>query len=148
MIEILLRSNVADLGKIGDIVKVRDGYARNYLFPNGLAAVVTEDNKRAVEKVREKYLASEAERAGAARALAAKLSTLTVQIAVKTNEEGRMYGSVTSHMIADALSKQGFKVATGAVKLKGNIEEIGHHDVPIHLHADVDAMLKLVVTSQ
>ncbi|MBK9388534.1 MAG: 50S ribosomal protein L9 [Planctomycetes bacterium] len=147
MIEILLRSNVADLGKIGDIVKVRDGYARNYLFPNGFAAVVTEDNKRAVEKVRAKYLASEAERAEAARGLAAKLSSLTVQIAVKTNEDGRMYGSVTASMIADALSKQGFKVGAGAVRLKGNIEEIGHHDVPVHLHSDVDAQLKLIVTA-
>ncbi|MBL8899057.1 MAG: 50S ribosomal protein L9 [Planctomycetes bacterium] len=148
MIEILLRSNVADLGKIGEIVKVRDGYARNYLFPNGLAVGVTEDNKRAVEKMRTKYLATEAERAQSARALAAKISALTVQIAVKTNEEGRMYGSVTANMIADALSKQGFKVGTGAVKLKGNIEEIGHHDVPVHLHAEVDAQLKLIVTAQ
>jgi large subunit ribosomal protein L9 len=148
MIEILLRSNVADLGKIGEIVRVRDGYARNYLFPNGLAVVVTEDNKRAVDKMREKYLVTEAERAGAARSLAAKISALTVQIAVKTNEEGRMYGSVTAQMIAEALSKQGLKVGQGAVRLKGNIEEIGHHDVPVHLHAEVDAQLKLIVTAQ
>jgi large subunit ribosomal protein L9 len=109
---------------------------------------VTEDNRRAVSKMREKYLVNEAERATVARGLAAKVAALTVQIAVKTNEEGRMYGSVTAQMIADALSKQGLKISTGSVRLKGNIDEIGHHDVPVHLHSDVDASLKLIVTAQ
>lgn len=148
MIEILLKSTVPDLGKIGDIVRVKDGYARNYLFPQGFAVPVTEENRRSVEKARIAYLEKEAERVTLAKVLADKINGLTVEIAVKTNDEGRMYGSVTANMIADALTHQGVRIGAGSVKLDGHIEELGHHEVPIHLHAEVDASLKLIVNAQ
>ena len=103
MIEVLLRNNVPNLGSIGDIVQVKPGFARNYLLPQGFAVRVSDENKRMVEKVRRRHLADEQRRIEDARAFANKIEKLSLEIAVKTNEEGRMYGSVSPTMIIDAL---------------------------------------------
>ena len=146
MIEVLLRNNVAQLGRIGDIVAVRPGYARNYLFPHHLAVPVTDDNRRMVEKRRKVHAASEEVRMTEARQIAEVLSSLSLEIRVKTTDQGHLYGSVTARTIADALEEQGHTIDMSSIRLKQNIDEIGIYEVPVHVHSEVETTLQVKVT--
>lgn len=147
MVQLLLRTNIESLGRIGDVVDVKPGYARNYLLPYGHAVPITPDNQKSVEKERRAHMEREQLRMVEAKDLAAKLENMALEISVRTNDEGRLYGSVTPLMISQSLAQKGFAVSASAVRLKANIDEVGIHEVPIHLHHDVDTSLQVKVTS-
>lgn len=147
-VEILLMAKVDGLGIEGDIVRVADGYARNYLFPKGLAAVVTEGKKRQIEKARQERLSEMAKVLDAAKELAAKLADVSVTIAVKTAESGKLFGSVDAAHVAEKLSEQGFSIPKDLLELAEPIKEVGFFDVAVRLHADVKASVKVSVVDE
>lgn len=147
-VEILLMAKVDGLGIEGDVVRVADGYARNYLFPKGLAAQVTEGKKRQIEKARQERLAEMAKELDAAKELAGKLADASVTIAVKTAESGKLFGSVDAAQIADKLNEQGFALSKDLFDLAEPIKEIGFFDVAVKLHPEVQATVKVSVVDE
>jgi large subunit ribosomal protein L9 len=140
-----LKRNIEKLGHIGEVVKVRPGYARNYLLPLGYCVPVTKANLQGIERERAKALAEEAARVGRLKETAEKLSQTSVTIEGRANEQGHLFGSVTGAQIAAALEKKGFLVDEKAIRLEHPLKEIGVFDVPVHLHADVDGTIKVWV---
>ncbi|HEX6322179.1 MAG TPA: 50S ribosomal protein L9 [Vicinamibacterales bacterium] len=146
--EVILREHVEHLGKRGDVVKVAAGYARNFLLPRKLALAVTEANKRQIERERASAEAREAEETAAARALADKLEQAEVVIARRAGEGDALYGSVTSADIAESLAAQGFEIDKRKIQLADPIRAIGESDVPVKLHREVTATVKVKVVAQ
>jgi len=144
-IQLLLIHNVEHLGKQGDIVEVKPGYALNYLLPQGLATVATDHHKRMVEKHREKLRAIELEKLSEYRDLADELAKQSITIEANANDEGHLYGSVGPHEISDALKEAGFSLTQDQVRLEGPLKELGLYTVKIHLHSEVDASVKVWV---
>ena len=144
-IEVILKEYVEHLGNRGEIVKVADGYARNYLFPRKLALAVTEANKRQIERERAKAEAREADERRVAEALGMRLQALDLAIARRVGENETLYGSVTSADIADALAAQDFSVDRRKIQLAEPLKTLGEHPVPVKLHRDVTAQLKVRV---
>lgn len=144
-IRLLLIHNVEHLGKQGDIVEVKTGFALNYLLPQGLATVATDHHKRMVDKHREKLRAIELEKLGEYRDLADELAKQSITIEANANDEGHLYGSVGPHEIADALKGAGFSMAQDQVRLEGPLKELGLYTVKIHLHSEIDASVKVWV---
>ena len=144
-IQLLLIHNVEHLGKQGDIVEVKPGYALNYLLPQGLATVATDHHKRMVEKHREKLRAIELEKLQSYRDLANELGKQSITIEANANDEGHLYGSVGAHEIVDSLKGAGFTLAQDQIRLEGPLKELGLYTVKIHLHSEVDASLKVWV---
>jgi large subunit ribosomal protein L9 len=144
-IRLLLIHNVEHLGKQGDIVEVKTGFALNYLLPQGLATVATDHHKRMVDKHREKLRAIELEQLGEYRDLADELAKQSITIEANANDEGHLYGSVGPHEIADALKGAGFSMAQDQVRLEGPLKELGLYTVKIHLHSEIDASVKVWV---
>jgi large subunit ribosomal protein L9 len=144
-IQLLLIHNVEHLGKQGEIVEVRRGYALNYLLPHGLATVATDHHKRMVEKHREKLRAIEIAKLGEYRSLAEELGKQSITIEANANDEGHLYGSVGAHEIVDGLKAAGFTLAQDQVRLEGPLKELGPYTVKIHLHSEVDASVKVWV---
>src|SRR5690242_5468791 len=120
--EVILRQHVDNLGKRGEIVKVADGYARNYLLPRKLALLATDGNKQRIEKEKVKFEAAEAEEKKIADAIAARMNNLEVEIARKVGETEALYGSVTTSDIAEALTKKGFDVDRRKIQLQEPIK--------------------------
>jgi large subunit ribosomal protein L9 len=147
-VEILLMAKVEGLGIEGDVVRVADGYARNFLFPKGLATVVSEGKKRQIEKVRQERLAEMAKEIDAAKELAAKLAEVSVTIAVKTAESGKLFGSVDAADIAEKLNEQGFAFDKTLIALADPIKEIGFFEVAVKLHADIQAKVKVSIVDE
>jgi large subunit ribosomal protein L9 len=146
--EVILLENHDQLGRRGEIVTVKDGYARNFLIPSGLATFVTADNLRRAELLKKKYIQEEMERLGNLKELAAKLGTVSVTIRAKASEEGNLFGSVGPGQILDALKEQGFELEPKTVRLEENIRRVGVYSVPIHLHADIGTEIKLWVVEE
>ena len=146
--EVILREHVDNLGKRGEIVKVADGYARNYLLPRKLALVVTEGNKRQVEREREKFDAREAEEKKVAEALSARVASAEIVIARKVGETEALYGSVTTADIADALAAKGLEIDRRKLQLNEPIKKLGEFDVPLKLHRDVATTVKVKVVAE
>lgn len=146
--ELLLRQTVDKLGRVGDVVKVKSGYARNYLLPRGLAVMVTKANVAEIERARALALAEEQARIGTMKELAAKLAGTSVTVEGRANEEGHLFGSVTATQVAAALRQKGFPIEDRQVKLDNPLKEIGVVDVPLHLHPGVDAAIKVWVVQQ
>ena len=146
--ELLLKQNVEHLGRTGDVVDVKPGYARNYLFPRGLAVLVTKGNMAEVERARAQALAEEDARLAGLKDLGAKLADLSVTIEGKANEEGHLFGSVNAAQIAAALREKDVPVDEKMVRLDSPLKEIGVYDVTVHLHADVEAAIKVWVVQQ
>lgn len=146
--EVILTHNIVGLGAESDQVKVAAGYARNYLLPQGLAIPVTGANKRRLEALRQRRAEREAHELNTMTELSKSLSKLICQIAIKTGEDGKMFGTVTSGMIADQLKTQ-FDVTLDKRKihLETPIRTLGDHEVELRLHADVTATLKVHVES-
>jgi large subunit ribosomal protein L9 len=144
-IEVILKEHVEHLGSRGEIVKVADGYARNFLFPRKLALKVTDENKRQVERDRAKAEQREAEERTIAAALAQKLEAIDLQIARRVGENETLYGSVTSADIAEALQSHDFTVDRRKIQLADPLKALGEHVVPLKLHRDVTAQLKVRV---
>ena len=143
--ELLLKKTVDNLGRIGDVVTVRPGYARNFLLPLGYAVPITKANMAEIEKARAQALAEEQERVGKLKAMSGELAGVSVTIEGRANEEGHLFGSVSSANVADALREKGFPVDARQVRLDQPLKEIGVFDVEVHLHADVTATVKVWV---
>jgi large subunit ribosomal protein L9 len=144
-VQLLLIQSVDHLGKQGDVVTVKRGYALNYLLPQGLATVATNHHKRMVEKHRAKLMEIEKARLASLRQLADAIAKQSVTIEANANEEGHLYGSVNANEIAAALKAAGFHITTDQVRLEGPLKELGLYTVKIHLHAEIDAELKVWV---
>ena len=146
--EVILTSNIVGLGGESDQIKVAAGYARNYLFPQRLAIPLTQANKRRLEVLRQRRAEREAHEFNSMSELAKGVSKLICVITVKTGEDGKMFGAVTSGMISDELKTQ-FDITLDKKKihLEHPIRALGEHEVELHLHADVKGSLKLRVES-
>jgi large subunit ribosomal protein L9 len=148
MIEVILREDVKSLGKAGELVRVKPGFARNYLLPEGLAFEATEGNKKRIAaETRAKATRNQAERADAER-LAATLSALDVTLSGKAGEEGKLFGSITAQDVADALERQGHPVDRRRVELEHPIKTLGAHTVSIRLHPEVHAQVRVSVVAE
>src|SRR5438552_6631733 len=146
--EVILTSNIVGLGAESDHVKVSPGYARNYLFPQRLAIPLTSANKKQIEVLRQRRAEREAHEFNSMSELARSISKLTCLVKVKTGDDGKMFGSVTSGTIADELKHQ-FDISLDKRKihLEHPIRTLGEHDVELRLHHEVNATLKLRVES-
>ncbi len=148
--EVILLDKVANLGNLGDQVKVRPGYGRNYLIPNGKAVMATPDNKAYFEKRRAELEKAAAQALAAAEARAEKINGAAVEIARKAGEEGKLFGSVGTEDIAAAVAAAtGTEVAKQEVLLpKGVLRNVGEYEIELQLHADVTAAVKVVVAAE
>jgi len=144
-IEVILKEHVEHLGRRGDVVKVADGYARNFLFPRKLALMVTSENKKQIDRERVKAEAREAEEVKAAQTMAATLEGLEVSIARRVGENDTLYGSVTTGDIADALAGRDVTVDRRKIQLAEPLKSLGEHTVPVKVHRDVTAQLKVKI---
>src|SRR5829696_2458969 len=145
--EVILREHVEHLGRRGDLVKVADGYARNYLLPRKLALLATEGNKKQIERERAKFEAKESDERKVVEAQAERLANIEVVIARRVGDTEALYGSVTTSDIADALAAKGFEVDRRKLQLAEPIKKLGAVDVPIRLHRDVTATIKVRVVA-
>ncbi len=148
--EVILLDKIAKLGGLGDKVTVKSGYARNYLLPKGKAVFASSANVEHFEARRAELEAKLAETLASAEARAAKLTELAeVTIASKAGEEGKLFGSIGTRDIADAITQAGVEVVKAEVRLPlGSIRETGEFDIVIHLHNDVDTSIKIVVIAE
>lgn len=146
--ELLLKQTIEHLGRTGDLVDVKAGYARNYLLPRGMAVMVTKSNMAEVERARAVALAEEDARLAGLKDMASKLGDVSVTIEGKANEEGHLFGSVSVAQIAASLREKGVPVEDKQVRLENPIKEIGVYDVIVHLHADVESKIKVWVVQQ
>ncbi|HSC26487.1 MAG TPA: 50S ribosomal protein L9 [Vicinamibacterales bacterium] len=146
--EVILREHVEKLGRRGDIVKVAEGYARNYLLPQKLALAVTEANKRQIERERHAAEARELEEKTQAEAFAQRIAELEVAISRRVGENDTLYGSVTSADIAHALQAKGFEIDKRKVHLPDPIKTLGETTVPLKIHREVTAQLRVIVVAE
>jgi large subunit ribosomal protein L9 len=146
--EVILREHVDNLGKRGEIVKVADGYARNYLLPRKLALLATDGNKKHIEREREKYEAHEAEERKVAEAMAARMANLEIVIARRVGETDVLFGSVTTADIAAALAAKSFEVDRRKLQLAESIKKLGEYDIPLRLSRDVITQIKVRVIAE
>ena len=136
--QVILMEKVGNLGNLGDVVKVKDGYARNFLIPQGKAKRATQENLKAFEARRAELEKAQGETFAKAQERGAKLEGLTVQITQKAGVDGRLFGSVTNYDIAEELNKLGYKVAKAQVRMpNGPIKHVGDSTVSVALHTDV-----------
>ena len=146
--EIILREDVEKLGARGQVLKVANGYARNYLLPKRLAVAATEANKKIVEQERQAHLRREAKAKGEAQDLAKLMGGVTVTIAQKAGESDQLFGSVTSKDIAEGLEKQNFSVDRRKIQLEEPIKQLGEHKVTVRLHREVPVEITVQVVRE
>jgi large subunit ribosomal protein L9 len=146
--EVILKTDVAGLGYKNDVVKVRPGYANNYLIPNGVALVATDSNKRMVAENTRQAAHKAAKLKQDAESLAQRMGELTLEIGTKAGETGRIFGAVTSTQIADALKTKGFDVDRRKVVLKESPKQLGTYTVGIDLHKEVKHEIKVNVVAE
>jgi large subunit ribosomal protein L9 len=144
-IELLLTENVPSLGKQGQIVRVKAGYARNFLLPQGLATVATDENKAMVEQHRQKQEQLVKQKVQALRELAEKVSKYSVTIEANANGEGHLYGSIVETHISESLVKAGYAIQPEHIKLDGPLKETGMYTVKIQLNSDINTDVKVWV---
>ncbi len=147
--QVILLEKLANLGQLGDIVKVKPGYARNYLIPKGKAKRATESNVAEFEKLRADLEKAQNQGVLAAQAHAAKLEGLMIRVTQKAGVDGRLFGSVTNSDISEALKAQGFDVPKAAVRLPhGPLKQVGDYEVTLDLHTDAKAHIKVSVLGE
>jgi large subunit ribosomal protein L9 len=143
--EIILRQAVENLGKTGDVVNVKPGYARNYLLPHGLAYEATPGNLKRIQQERDRLEAAENDRRGTAQGLAEKLEQVSLTFSARVGEEGKLFGSVTAADITQQLEAQGYHIEKRQIDLHEPIKALGVYRVPIRLHADVKPEVRVWV---
>ncbi|MFI8741264.1 50S ribosomal protein L9 [Stutzerimonas zhaodongensis] len=144
--EVILLEKVANLGNLGDKVNVKSGYGRNFLLPQRKATAATPANIAEFEARRADLEKAAADRKVSAETRAAQLAELEVTITATAGDEGKLFGSIGTHDIADALTASGVEVAKSEIRLpNGTIRQVGEYDVAVHLHTDVEATVKLIV---
>ena len=147
--QVILMEKVANLGELGDVVKVKDGFARNFLIPHGKAKRATEANRKAFESKRAELEKAQAEQLTAAKSRGEKLEGLTLQIAQKAGPDGRLFGSVTNYDIVEALKKQGHDVDRSNIRMpQGPLKQVGEFPIEIALHTDVAVTIKVAVLGE
>ena len=147
--QVILMEKVVNLGALGDVVKVKDGYARNFLIPQGKAKRATESNLKVFEAKRAELEKAQADQLAQAQERGTKLEGLMVQISQKAGVDGRLFGSVTNYDIVEALQKQGFEVERAQVRMPaGPIKQIGDTAITVALHADVMANITVSVLGE
>ncbi len=143
--ELLLKQRIDSLGRVGDVVDVKPGYARNYLMPLGLAVPVTKANLAQLDKARAEALVEEAQRLEQLKGQIKELGDTSITIEGRANDEGHLFGSVSKAQIVAALTEKGFPVEERHVRLEQPLREIGVFDVPVVLHSDLEATIKVWV---
>ena len=146
--EIILRQTVENLGHPGDVVTVKNGYARNFLLPRGFAFEATPGNLKRIAAERSRLEAAENDRRGSASELARKLEEVQLTFSARVGEEGKLFGSVTSADIAEQLAAQGFNIEKRLIDLHEPIKALGVYRVPVKLHADVKPEIRVWVIKQ
>lgn len=146
--QVLLREDIEDLGARGDIVKVKAGYARNYLLPRKLAVQATASNVKQIEQERAALLKKEAKERGTAEGQAEQMRRLSLNFARRVGEHGLLYGSVTSMDIAEALKERGYEIDRRRINLRDAIKEVGEYIVNVRLHRDVNVEIPVVVSDE
>ena len=146
--EVILQEKIDKLGDVGDVVRVKDGYARNYLMPRGLVVEATPGNVRAVEDLKGQIASREKKATAHLRELADELSKLKLSAPVKVGEDDRLFGSVTAITISELLQEQGHEVDRKAIDLDEPIKTLGVHSVPVKLHPEVEAEIKVYVIKE
>jgi large subunit ribosomal protein L9 len=146
--KVILRQNYENLGTIGEVVEVKDGYARNFLIPRQFAYRATPGAMRAIETEKRRYEVQQAKIQADARSQAEKLESVSITIPMKVGEDDRLFGSVTSQMIADELGRQGHEIDRRNIQLEDPIKRLGMYDVPVKLHTNVIANLKVFVVDK
>jgi large subunit ribosomal protein L9 len=144
-IELILTQAIPKLGQPGDVVKVRPGFARNYLVPQGLATFATQNNLRMVEKHRQRLKDLEEAHRADLQSLAAQVAQRSLTIEANANAEGHLYGSVNADQIAEALRREGFAIQSDHVRIEGPLKELGLYTIQIQLAADIKGEVKLWV---
>jgi large subunit ribosomal protein L9 len=148
MIEVILREDVKTLGRAGEMVRVKPGYARNYLLPQGLAFEATEGNKKRIAAESKARATRDQAEKTEAQKVATTLSAVTLNLSGKAGEEGKLFGSITSQDVADALSRAGHTVDKRRIELEHPIKTVGEHAVTIRLHPEVHAQLRVSVVAE
>ena len=147
--EVILMEKVANLGNLGDVVKVKDGFARNFLIPHGKAKRATDANRKEFESKRAELEKAQAEQLAKAKSRGEKLEGLTLQITQKAGPDGRLFGSVTNYDIVEALQKQGHEVDRSNVRMpQGALKQVGDFPIQIALHTDVTSTITVVVSGE
>jgi len=146
--KVILRKNFDHLGKVGNVVSVKDGYARNYLVPRGIAYQATAGNIRSLDEEKKQILKHEAKELDVAQALANELEKVSVTIPVKVGEEEKIFGSVTTQMIADALHEKGFELDKRKIEITEQIKALGIYSISVKLHPSVTATVKTWVVRE
>ncbi len=147
--QVILMEKVANLGNLGDVVKVKDGYARNFLIPHGKAKRATAENLKVFEAKRAELEKAQAEGLAKAQERRAKLDSLTIQITQKAGPDGRLFGSVTNYDIVEALQKLGHDVERSQVRMpQGPLKQVGDYPLQIALHTDVTATITVAVLGE
>jgi large subunit ribosomal protein L9 len=146
--KVLLCEDIKKLGWLGDIVEVNEGYARNYLLPQGLAKVATEGNVRSIAKEKAKRAEQRLQERRRLEKAAQAVNGAEAVVSAKANEQGILFGSVTELMIAANLREQGFEVADEIVKMREHIKQVGAHDVTLKFADDVTATVRVVVVAE
>ena len=145
--KVVLLETIDGLGVVGQEVKVKDGYARNYLVPKGLALLATDTNLKAFKDKIEAKKRQEAKNKDHAEQLAAKLNELTVSFEAKSGQEGKLFGSITAANVFEALSEKGFEIDRKKIVLAEPIKQLGEYSVPVKIHPEVAATLKVKVSA-
>jgi large subunit ribosomal protein L9 len=146
--KVILKADIKELGRMGSVVSVKEGYARNYLVPKGLAVEALEKNVKALEHEKKKIEQFARKIRGGAEDLAARISALSLTIKAKAGEEEKLFGSVTSMDIADALKSEGFEIDKKKIGLEEPIKRLGSYTVPVKLHSDVSAQINIQVVGE
>jgi large subunit ribosomal protein L9 len=147
--QVILLEKVVNLGQLGDVVKVKEGYARNFLIPQGKARRATETAIKEFETRRADLEKAQADKLAAAQAVQARLSGTKVQVTAKAGVDGRLFGSITNYDIAEALTKQGFEVNKAQIRMpQGPLKLVGDHPITVALHSDVTAEVNVTVVGE
>lgn len=147
--QVILLDKVINLGGLGDVVKVKDGYARNFLIPSGRARRATQTAVAEFEARRADLEKAAAAKLAEAQALGEKLASVSLKLTQKAGVDGRLFGSVTNHDVAEALQKQGFEVAKAQVRMpNGLLKNVGDYTVQVHLHTDVTVDVAVAVLGE
>ena len=147
-VELMLRENVPHLGKLGDMVSVAPGFARNFLLPRGIAAPATSENRRVLARKRERQDAEDMARNVELAARAAALGGMVLETTERSDEKGHLYGSVTATRIAELLNEKGFEISDDSIRMDETIKDSGSHEIELHLFGETSVKVTIEVTGE
>ncbi len=146
--KVILRKNFDQLGKIGDLVDVKEGYARNFLLPRNIAYLATEGNLRSLEEEKKQLAKKDAKDLEDSQQLSSELENVSITIPVKVGEEDKIFGTVTTQMIADSLKEKGYEIDKRKIEINEPIKSLGIYSVNVKLHQNVNAVVKTWVVRE